>query len=137
MIVGVFAGFLGTLIAGEDGFARLCANGTVILTRAWGWHGRWTDETFLKRAYGIGLLMLLPIGLYWVAGHPVRLLKIARAIEAAHIPFVTVLTLWSNSRLLPKALRPAWPIFILTVLAALFFAAFAVLYLLTLAGLLR
>jgi hypothetical protein len=67
--------------------------GTAIVTRARGWGGRWADETFRKRACGMVLLMLLPIGLYWVAGHPVRLLKIAGAIEAAHIPYVTVLTL--------------------------------------------
>jgi hypothetical protein len=136
MIVGVFVGFLGTLISGEDGFGRLFANGTAIVTRARGGRGHWADETFLKGAYGIVLLMLLPIGLYWVAGNSVRLLKIAGAIEAAHIPFVTVLTLWSNRRLLPESLRPSWPIFVLTALAALFFAAFAVMYLLTLAGLL-
>ncbi len=42
---------------------------------------------------------------------------------------MTALTLYLNHRLLPADLRPSWPILAATVLAGLFFAAFAVLYL--------
>jgi len=83
--------------------------------------------------YGYSLLWALlaavaPLGLYFAIGEPVRLLKVARGVEAAHIPVVAVLTLLLNRRLLPEPLRPgAWAT-ALTSLAALFFAAFAVFY---------
>jgi hypothetical protein len=74
------------------------------------------------------LVTLLPIGLYLIAGKPVALLKVAGAIEAAHIPVVAGLTLYLNHRHLPADLRPSWPVVGMTALAGLFFAAFAVFY---------
>jgi hypothetical protein len=103
-------------------------NGTRILLRPLGPKGRWADETFWQRAYVVVLVTLLPIALYLIAGKPVTLLKLAGAIEAAHIPIVAALTLYLNHRFLPVDLRPSWPVSAATALAALFFAAFAGFY---------
>ena len=77
------------------------------------------------------LFTLLPIELYLIFGEPVALLKIAGAIEAVHIPVVTGLMLYLNRRTLPADLRPSWFAFAMTALAGLFFAAFAVIYLIS------
>ena len=134
MVVGVFVGFWDTVLSQQDGFGRLFANGTRILLRPLGLPRRWTGELRLRRAYVVVLLTVLPIGLYLVAGQPVALLKLAGAIEAAHIPVVAGLTLYVNHRLLPPELRPSWPVFAATALAGLFFAAFAVFYVLSVVG---
>ena len=62
-------------------------------------------------------------------GKPVSLLKLAGAIEAAHIPVLAGLILYLNHRVLPADLRPSWPTFVVTALAGIFFALFAMVYL--------
>lgn len=79
-------------------------------------------------------MTVLPIGLYLIAGQPVTLLKAAGAIEAAHIPVVTALTLYVNRKKLPRELQPSWPTFVATALAGTFFAVFAGLYVVQIAG---
>jgi hypothetical protein len=97
---------------------------------------RWTNETFLCKFYSAGLLAILPIVVYLFFGQPVGLLQTAGAIEAAHIPVVAGLTLFLNYRMLPRKLRPSGFTFWGTVIAGLFFAVFAVIYLLQLVGVL-
>ena len=79
------------------------------------------------------LLCAAPAALYVSVGEPVALLKIAGAIEAAHIPLVALLTIRLNRRARPAAVRPSVVATAATVAAALLFAAFAVYYLFTLA----
>lgn len=83
----------------------------------------------------LGLATIAPMILYAIVGRPVSLLKFAASIEAVHLPVVAGLTLYANYRLLPRELRPSWPMLIGTVLASLFFLAFAAFYLLEQAGL--
>ncbi len=128
MVLGVFIGFWDTVLSDQDGFGRLFANGTRILLRPVESSGRFADEAFWQRVYVVVLVTLLPIALYLLMGEPVGLLKLAGAIEAAHIPVVTGLTLYLNHRLLPADLRPSWPVFAATLLAGLFFAIFATVY---------
>ncbi len=128
MVAGVFIGFWDTVMSDQDGHSRLFANGTASLARDVGWRGRWVDERWLRRMFGIVLVTACPIALYLATGEPVGLLKIAGAVEAAHIPFVTVLTLVVNRRVLPRELQPSWPVFAITAAAAVFFAVFAALY---------
>ncbi len=128
MVLCVFVGFWDTVLSDQDGFGRLFANGT----RHWfgplrPW-GRLADEEFLRRAFVAVVVTVLPIALYLTIGEPVGLLKLAGAIEAAHIPVVAGRTLYLNRRLLPPEPRPSWPVFAATALAGLFFAAFAVVY---------
>ena len=128
MVLGVFVGFWDTVLSDQDGFGRMFADGTRRLLRSWGIGGRWVEETFLQRGFVLVLVTALPIALYLTTGSPVALLKLAGAIEAAHIPIVAGLTLYLTRRDLPPDLRPSWLTAGATLLAALFFAAFAALY---------
>ncbi len=105
------------------------ADGTQIILQGFGVRGRWVNERFLQKFYLIVLLAALPIAIYLIFGQPIALLQTAGGIEAAYIPIVTGLTLYLNHRMLPKDLRPAKVILAGTVIAGLFFALFAVIYL--------
>jgi hypothetical protein len=133
MIVIVFITFCSTTLSVQDGFGRMFADGTQILLQGFGvGRSRWTNETFLRKFYIAVLLAILPIVVYLLFGQPVGLLQTAGAIEAAHIPIVAGLTLFLNHRMLSRKLRPSGLTFWGTVIAGLFFAAFAVIYLLQL-----
>ena len=134
MVAIVFITFCSTVLSVEDGFGRMFADGTQILLQGFGMQGRWTNEKFLQRFYIVILLVALPIAVYLFFGQPVGLLQTAGAIEAAHIPIVAGLTLYLNHRMLPKELRPSKFIFGGTAVAGIFFAVFAVIYLLQLLG---
>jgi Mn2+/Fe2+ NRAMP family transporter len=129
MIIAVFVTFCSTTLSVEDGFSRMFADGTNILLRGFGVRATWTHEKYLRRFYLVVLLAALPIGVYLFFGKPVGLLQTAGAIEAAHIPIVTGLVLYLNHRMLPKDLQPSMFSFSATVLAGLFFLAFAGIYL--------
>lgn len=134
MVAIVFVTFCSTTMSVQDGFGRMFADGTQILVQGFGGSGRWTNETFLRKFYLITLLAGLPIAIYLRFGEPVTLLKTAGGIEAAHIPIVTGLTLYLNHRMLPQGLKASGFTFWATVLAGVFFGAFAVIYLLQLVG---
>ncbi|WP_226889913.1 Nramp family divalent metal transporter [Nostoc sp. MG11] len=134
MVAIVFITFCSIVLSVEDGFGRMFADGTQIILQGFGVRGRWTNEKFLQRFYIVLLLTVLPITIYLFFGQPVGLLQTAGAIEAAHIPIVTGLTLFLNQRMLPKELRPSKIIFAGTAIAGIFFAVFAVIYLLQLIG---
>jgi Mn2+/Fe2+ NRAMP family transporter len=134
MVAIVFITFCSTTLSVQDGVGRMFADGTQILLQGFGVQGRWTNEKFLQRFYIILLLAVLPIAIYLIFGEPVSLLQIAGGIEAAHIPIVTGLTLYVNHRMLPKELRPSKFIWGGTVIAGIFLACFAVIYLLQLTG---
>ncbi|MGG6265550.1 Nramp family divalent metal transporter [Leptolyngbya sp. AN03gr2] len=136
MIAIVFVTFCSTVLSVQDGFGRMFADGTRILLRGFGQQGRWTNEQFLQKFYVVVLTAVLPITVYLLFGQPVGLLQTAGAIEAAHIPVVAGLTLYLNHRSLPKGLRPSPFSFWATAIAGLFFAIFAVVYLLQLLGIL-
>jgi hypothetical protein len=128
MITAVFVGFWDTVLADQDGFGRLFGDGARTLLQPLELSDRWVDETILKNVFIVVLLTLLPIALYLIMGEPVGLLKLAGAIEAAHIPVVTGLILYLNHRLLTPDLRPSWAVSVATALAGLFFAVFAGVY---------
>lgn len=136
MIAIVFATFCSTVLSVQDGFGRMFADGTRILLQGFGQQGHWTDEQFLQKFYVVILTAALPIAVYLLFGQPVGLLQTAGAIEAAHIPIVTGLTLYLNHRSLTRELRPSAFSFWATAIAGLFFAVFAVVYLLQLLGML-
>ncbi|MBZ0230718.1 MAG: Nramp family divalent metal transporter [Deltaproteobacteria bacterium] len=135
MIAAIFATFTSTTLSVQDGFSRMFADGAALLARAHGAGGRWVDRRRLQRGFLIVLVAAAPIALYVkTGGKPVALLVVAGAIEAAHIPIVAALVLYANRRALPPALQPSPASFVATVLAAAFFAVFAILYGLQLAG---
>ena len=134
MVVGVFIGFWDTVLSDQDGFGRMFAGGTRILLAPLKLGKRWQNEVFLKRLFVLVLVTMLPILLYLAIGNPVTLLKIAGFIEAAHIPVLVVLVLLLNHRELPKELRPSLVTTLFTALAGLFFAVFAIIYILQITG---
>jgi hypothetical protein len=89
MILGVFVGFGDTVLSDQDGHGRMFADGSRLVVPA---SSRYSDRA-VQRAFVLTLVTVLPIALYLVMGKPVELLKMAGAIEAAHIPVVTGLTL--------------------------------------------
>lgn len=129
MVLGVFVGFWDTVLSDQDGHGRMFSTGIRLLLRPLG-RGWWTDEERLRRAVVLVIVTALPIALYLAIGQPVRLLKIAGTIEAAHIPIVTALVLFLNRRVLPAPLAPSRFAVGATVCAGLFFSAFAVAYIL-------
>jgi hypothetical protein len=129
MIVAVFVGFWDTVLSDQDGHGRLFANGARLVLEKLGARGRWLDEEWLRKAFVLILVTLLPIGVFLLVGQPVGLLKIAGAIEAAHIPVVTGLTLYLNRTRLPAELQASRLSFATTALAGAFFAVFAAVYL--------
>lgn len=133
-VVGVGAGFWNTTMTNQDGWARLLSNGTHILLQPFRVKGRWGKEAFLRKAYLVGLLSVLPCALYAIVGEPVGLLKLAGTIEAVHIPIITGLTLYLNRTFLPPALRPSAAVVLICVLDALFLLSFATLFVLQLTG---
>lgn len=134
MTIAVFIGFFQTTLTNQDGWSRLLADGTYIILRRFRVRGNWVNEKFLQKAFLIVLLTGVTSLVYLFVGEPVGLLQVSGAIEAAHIPVVVGLTLYLNHQILPQDLRPSKFTFGLVVLAGLFFAAFAIIYLLQLTG---
>ncbi len=134
MITAVFIGFWQTTLTNQDGWSRLLADGGSIIMRRFQVKSRWANEKFLQKVLLIVLLTGVTATVYLFVGEPVGLLQLAGTIEAAHIPVVVGLTLYLNHSLLPKELRPSAISFWGTILAGIFFAAFAVIYLLQTAG---
>jgi Mn2+/Fe2+ NRAMP family transporter len=124
MIAGVFVGFWDTVLSDQDGHSRMFADGSRLILPSL----RAYDEHTLRRFFVVVLVTAAPIGLYLLMSEPVELLKIAGAIEAAHIPIVAFLTLYLNRRRVPAGLRASIATETATATAGLFFAAFAVYY---------
>jgi hypothetical protein len=128
MVLAVYVGFWDTILADQDGFGRMFSNGTSRLLPRKARGARWAQDVRLRRAFVWGLLTVLPIALYLAQGEPVALLKLAGAVEAAHIPVLAGLALYVNRTRLPKGLRPTPFATAATAAAAVFFAAFAALF---------
>lgn len=128
MILAVFVGFWDTLLSDQDGFGRMFANGARLLSR----RVASTSEEALRQRLVVIVLTALPLVLYLGWGEPVGLLKLAGAVEAAHIPVLAVLTLVLNHRELPREVRPSRLATVVTTLSAAFFAAFALAFVVTL-----
>lgn len=92
------------------------------------------SEKFLNTFIIVTWLTAAPIVVYLIMGEPVGLLKIAGAIEAAHIPVVTAMILYLNLRWLPPDLRPSRVTTLVTAVSGLFFAGFAGVYVYQLIG---
>jgi Mn2+/Fe2+ NRAMP family transporter len=134
MITAVFVGFWDTVLSDQDGFGRMFAGGTRLLLKNLSLSAKWATEKMLQKIFVIGLVTVAPVVLYLLFGEPVGLLKIAGAVEAAHIPILVVLILYLNHKRLPVDLRPSVFTFLLTALAGVFFGGFAIIYTLQVSG---
>ena len=132
MITAIFIGFWDTVLSDQDGFGRMFSGGARVLLKNVRW-GKNIPVKNLNKFFVIVLVTIIPIGLYLIMGEPVGLLKIAGAIEACHIPFLVALILYLNHKELPPELKAGRFTTIMTVVAGLFFVAFAVVYLLQIA----
>lgn len=128
MITAVFVGFWDTVLSDQDGFGRMFANGSMALAGRLGIDLPVGAESLRRLFVGV-LTTAIPIALYLAIGEPVTLLKIAGIIEAAQLPILAILVLWLGRRELPAELRPSSLTTGATMLAALFFGLFAVVYL--------
>jgi Mn2+/Fe2+ NRAMP family transporter len=128
MIVGIFVGFWDTVLSDQDGFGRMFSGGSKLLAKQFKLKKIFLNDEVLRKFYVIFLVTILPIILYLIMGEPVGLLKVAGAIEAAHIPFVVVLILYLNNTALPSSLKPSKGTVIATAGAGLFFLVFAAIY---------
>ncbi|HYC86055.1 MAG TPA: Nramp family divalent metal transporter [Chryseosolibacter sp.] len=127
MVIAIFVGFWDTVLSNQDGFGRMFSGGLRLLVGSKK-SPPWLTEEFLKRIVVVILVTIAPITVYLLMGEPVRLLKIAGAIEAFDIPILVGLILYLNHKHLPGALRPSRFSFACTALAGVFFAVFAVIY---------
>jgi Mn2+/Fe2+ NRAMP family transporter len=134
MIGAVFITFVSTMLSDQDGFGRMFADGSAIVLKNKKLDGKWTDVNFLKKIFIAVVLCILPIITYLIAGEPVKLLKLAGVVEAAHIPVLTGLILYLNKTSLPRSLQPSKIVFWITIIAGFSFAAFAVMYVMQLNG---
>lgn len=134
MIGAVFISFWTTALTNQDGWGRMFASGTRILCKQFGIKGSWTKQENLRRMFIVVVLVALPLILYLYIGKPVKLLMLAGAIEAAHIPIVAALVLYLNEKKLPPVLKPSRFSSWATAGAALFFACFAIIYVLQITG---
>ncbi len=130
MVIGIVSAFTTAVLTSQDGWRRLYTDGVRRLLDGTSLGERsWIQPHVLRPAWVVVWLGLLPIGVLVAVGDPVTLLTLAGSIEAVHIPVVAGLTLWLNRQMLPPRLRPGAVATTLTVLAALFFTAFALGYL--------
>jgi hypothetical protein len=136
MTTAVFVGFWDTVLSNQDGFGRMFAGGArhFLSSRK---QPQWLTEKFLQRFFVIVLVTIAPIVVYLWIGEPVALLKIAGAIEAFDIPILVILILYLNRKSLPNSLKPSKFTFGMTALAGLFFAGFAIVYLLQITGIFK
>lgn len=137
MVVAVFVGFWDTILSDQDGFGRMFVSGARLLRHPGAVSGgdrRDADrdaarERRLRRWIVLVVLAAAPTALYLLIGEPVTLLKVAGAIEAAHIPVVAGLTLYLNHRQLPRHLRPTRFATAGAGIAGLFFVGFTAFFL--------
>ncbi len=134
MVGGVLVGFYNTTLTNQDGWARMFGNGTQILAgRAIAQRGAWSTGERLRKAWVVALTAGA-FGVFVWMGEPVRLLQLAGIIEAFQIPLVAFLVLYLNRTGPASELRPGRLATGLTLLAGLFYALFAVTFVLAEAG---
>jgi Mn2+/Fe2+ NRAMP family transporter len=134
MITAVFVGFWDTVLSNQDGFGRMFGGG---IHRLVGPRYPRLTEKFIRRIVVIVLVTVLPIVMYLLVGEPVQLLKIGGAIEVFDIPVLVGLVIYLNYKTLPMSLRPSKFALGMTVVAGLFFSAFAAIYILQLVGVIQ
>ncbi|MFY1699991.1 MULTISPECIES: Nramp family divalent metal transporter [unclassified Solwaraspora] len=154
LLTCVVVALWGTIFANQDGWARTYADATRLVAngRHDGSPARRHDDgspgdqeptgrlgRLLRRPRAVHLtyvavaMTLAPLVLFLLVRNPVEILSVGGIIAAAHTPVVVGLTLYVNRRL-PAPVRPSRTSQAALGTAGLFFGAFAVVYLLSLAG---
>ncbi|WBB50272.1 Nramp family divalent metal transporter [Verrucosispora sp. WMMA2044] len=150
LLVGIVIALWGTVLANQDGWGRTFADATIMITRLdkdqpaaagrlLAQVGRrlrlnLTDRETLKNAYAVVVVTALLILVFLLVRQPVDILSVAGVVAAVHTPVLVVLTLLLNRRHLPPELRPNAFTTTAAGFAAVWYGAFAAVYLLNLAG---
>jgi len=146
LLTCVVVALWGTIFANQDGWARTYADATRLVAGGPHDDGAAGDEgpagrvaRLVRRPRAVYLtyvavaMTLAPQVLFLLVRDPVEILSVGGIIAAAHTPVVVGLTLYANRRL-PVQVRPSRTSQAALGTAGLFFGAFAVVYLLSLAG---
>lgn len=151
LLVTVVIALWGTIVANLDGWGRTYVDASRLLfglgstaadSAAGSGDRRLPDAVAaivssrerLRRVYVITVLTALPIMVIFLVRDPVGILSVGGIIAAAHTPIIVFLTLWLNLGRLPRELRPNWLSTGAMIVSGGFFAIFALLYLLDMAG---
>lgn len=144
LLIGIMVALWGTLLADQDGWGRMFADATLLLRKnrktpnpdkRVSWLARFlASRERLKNAYAIGATAVLPLIVFWMVRDPVAILSVGGIIAAVHTPVVVFLTQYVNKKQLPKEMQPGWLMSAAMIASGLLFLAFAVFYLLDLAG---
>lgn len=137
MIAAVFVTFMSSMLSGQDGFMRMFADGAREAVPNLGKRRVAMSKQILEKVIAITLLGIVPAVVCAVSGEPLTLLKLAGTIELCHIPVVAGLVLYLNRQTLPRPLRPSLLSTALTIAAGAFFAAFGIIFLLELLGIIE
>lgn len=155
LIIGIMIALLGTILSNQDGYGRMFADGSAILSISFLKKKKMIDpnlpdaaedkaeprdeinerktkitsillnKKWLRIFYSVFLGAILPIITFWMVKNPVDILTVAGTVAAVHTPVVVFLTLYLNRTRLPMTLRPGKFITGAMWLSGIAYAAFA------------
>jgi Mn2+/Fe2+ NRAMP family transporter len=133
LVAGIFVALWGSILSNQDGWGRMYADATLMLiperiTRASGGASRPVQRKWLKIAYILTVLTLVPIIVFLAMRNPVDILSVAGIITAAHLPIVVTLTLYLNLTRLPRHLGPGVFSIGATIIAIFFYGFFSIFF---------
>lgn len=141
MLLAIVIAIGGSIFANQDGWGRSFADIHLILMRGENNRikklfqklGSWIRLDFfqrkkLKRLYVLSITGIAPAIILLVFKDPVQVMSVSGIIAALHTPFIVMISLWVNRRLLPKDLRPGLFSSSAMILSGMFYMVFAVLY---------
>jgi Mn2+/Fe2+ NRAMP family transporter len=144
LIVTITLALWGSILANQDGWSRMYADGTRMLLKRNQTRSLQSSENaavfkqklgklitsrlLLKNTYVLAVLTAVPVILFLSIRDPVAILSIGGIISAAHMPVVVLLTLYLNLRHLPEGLRPGLVWSIIMVLVGIYYSFFAGFY---------
>ncbi len=129
ILLGIMIALGGTILTNQDAWGRLFADATLLLkprSRKGIWGSKWLDDRHrLRNIHALIFTAMIPLAILALTREPVEILSIGGTIAAVHTPVVVILTLYLNSKSLPKELQAGKFVFASAIFAALFFSAFA------------
>lgn len=162
LIIGIMIALLGTILSNQDGYGRMFADGTVILSMPFLKRKKMIDpelpvqaeeeaepleeqgkrrkkatslllnKKWLRVFYALVLGAVLPIIVFILVRNPVDILAVAGTVAAVHTPVVVFLTLHLNRTRLPHPVRPEKFITGVMWLSGFAYGAFAIFHFATL-----
>lgn len=162
LIIGIMIALLGTILSNQDGYGRMFADGTAILSMPFLKKRKIIDPELpveaeevatplkeqnrkrkkiasllldkkrLRLFYAVLLGGVAPIIVFFLVKDPVKILSVAGTVAAVHTPVVVFLTLHLNRTRLPEPMRPGKFLTIMMWLSGFAYGAFAIYHFATL-----